>query len=562
MKAIALGSALSLIAAPSGSAVLPSNFEQQVDAIFADYSGAQPGCAVGVYRSGNLIFGKGYGLADLGTGEEITTSTVFNVASLTKQFTAFAIALLAREGRISLDSEVQTHVPELPRFQAPITIRHLVHHTSGLRDYGALFELTGWRFDQPLPRAEVLALLRRQRGLNFATGTRHEYNNSNYLLLALIVERVTGQTLAQFTQERMFRPLQMSHTLYRDDPDSPRPARAANYTRHADGQWAVNHVWDRGFGAGAVGLHTSIEDLGRWDGNSFAPTVGDAALIRTLTSPSALSSGERLDYGFGLDLSPYRGLPAVSHAGQGGGTFYLMRLPDRQLGIATLCNRYSLGPYATDSATLTWAVADLLLGPPAAGGTGGAAALAPEITMPPERLAAHVGDYWSHVGAPIRLRLQGGRLVELLEGKADPLIPVARGRFRSPDGKGTYEFSGERDHVLTYREPAVDHVFTGERRPAWTPSSAVLASTAGRYCSPEVPVCWSLLPRARSLTLRRSGFPDRVLEPAWADTFTLIDTDDIGTRTMRLGLRRASDGTITGFNLSRGRITGLVFDKR
>jgi CubicO group peptidase (beta-lactamase class C family) len=507
MRTIALWSALSLVAAPSGSADLPLNFEQRVDGIFSAYDGAQPGCAVGVYRSGDLVFGKGYGLADLGTGEKISTATVFNVASLSKQFTAFAIALLEQEGRISLDAEVQTYVPELPRFQAPITIRHLVHHTSGLRDYGALLELKGWRFDQPLARAEVLDLLKRQRDLNFAPGKRHQYNSSNYLLLALIIERVTGQSLAQFTQQRMFRPLGMSRTLYRDDPDSPRPARAANHTRRADGRWVVNHVWDRGFAAGAVGVHTSIDDLAKWDANFFAPMVGDAALIRTLTSPYSLSSGEPLEYGFGLDLSSYRGLRAVSHAGQGGGTFYLMRLPDRQLSVATLCNRYSLGPHATDSAALTWAVVDLLLDTGSEDATVAAAELLPEIQVPPDQLATYAGDYWSETGAPIRLRLEKGQLVELLEGNADPVIPIAPGRFRSPDGKATYEFSGEDNHILTYREPAIDHVVTGERRSAWTPPPAVLTGAGGRYCTAEVPVCWSLLPRSGSLTLQRQGFP-------------------------------------------------------
>jgi CubicO group peptidase (beta-lactamase class C family) len=470
MKTIALWSALSLIAAPAASADLPVDFEQQVDAVFADYDGAQPGCAVGVYRSGSLVFGKGYGLADLSTGEEISTSTVFNVASLSKQFTAFAIALLAREGRISLDAEVQTYVPELPRFEAPVTVRHLVHHTSGLRDYHALLELTGWRLDEKLSRAEALALLQRQAGLNFLPGSKYEYNNSNYLLLALIVERVTGQSLARFSDERIFQPLGMTRTLFRDDPDGPPPPRAANHTRHADGRWTVNHVLDRGFAPGAVGVHTSIEELAKWDGNFFAPKVGDAALIRTITSPSALNSGARLNYGFGLDLSPYRGLRAVSHGGIGGGSFYLLRLPDRQLSVATLCNRYSLGPHGTDSFVLTWAVVDRLLDAPSDGVMGAAAELVPEMPVPPEKLATHVGDYWRDAGAPIRLRLQEGRLVELLQGKADPLIPIAPGHFRSPDGKATYEFSGEGGHVLTYREPAIDHVVTGERRPAWTPS--------------------------------------------------------------------------------------------
>jgi CubicO group peptidase (beta-lactamase class C family) len=441
-------------------------------------------------------------------------------------------------------------------------VRHLVHHTSGLRDYHALLELTGWRLDEKLSRAEALALLQRQAGLNFLPGSKYEYNNSNYLLLALIVERVTGQSLARFSDERIFQPLGMTRTLFRDDPDGPPPPRAANHTRHADGRWTVNHVLDRGFAPGAVGVHTSIEELAKWDGNFFAPKVGDAALIRTITSPSALNSGARLNYGFGLDLSPYRGLRAVSHGGIGGGSFYLLRLPDRQLSVATLCNRYSLGPHGTDSFVLTWAVVDRLLDAPSDGVMGAAAELVPEMPVPPEKLATHVGDYWRDAGAPIRLRLQEGRLVELLQGKADPLIPIAPGHFRSPDGKATYEFSGEGGHVLTYREPAIDHLVTGERRPAWTPLTGALARAAGRYCSAEVPVCWSLLSRGRSLTLRRPGFPDRVLEPAWTDTFTLVDTDDIGTRTTRLGLRRASDGTITGFTLSRGRVTGLVFGKR
>ena len=561
MRTIALWAALSLIAGPSHPEQLPPNFEQQVDAIFADYEGAQPGCAVGVYRSGNLVFGKGYGLADLSTREDITTSTVFDVASLSKQFTAFAIALLEREGRITLDSEVQIYVPELPQFQAPITIRHLVHHTSGLRDYGSLLELTGWRFDQPLSRSEALAWIPRQRELNFAPGTRHEYSNSNYLRLALIVERVTGQSLAQFGEERMFRPLGMSRTEFRDDPDGPRPARATNYTRRADGQWTANHVWDR-VPPGSGGLHTSIEDLGKWDRNFVDPNVGDAALIRTITSPATLGTGERLDYGYGLYLSPYRGLQTVSHSGRGGGTFFLMRLPERQLSVATLCNRYSLGPHATDSAVLTFAVFDLLLDRSSDGVMTSAADLAPEIPLPTERLATYVGDYWLDAGAPIRLRLQEGRLVELLEGgKVDPLIPVAIGRFRSPDGKSTYEFSGEDDQVLKYEESANDYAVTGERRPAWVRSSVDLTEAAGRYCTAEVPVCWSLVSNGTSLTLRRPGFPDRVLEPAWRDTFTLVDTDDIGTRTMRLGLRRASDQTITGFNLSRARITGLLFER-
>lgn len=560
MKRLLASSLLFLMPVSALASEPKPGFTQRVDAIFAGHGGKQPGCAVGVYRSGQLIFAKGYGLADLGTGAPITPATLFNVASLSKQFTAFAIALLVREGRLSLDDEVQAHVPELPRFAVPMTIRHLVHHTSGLRDYGSMLELTGWRYDQRLSREQVLSLFRRQRQLNFMPGERHEYNSSNYVLLALIIERVSGQSLAAFTRQRIFGPLGMSRTIYRDDPASPRPVRATNYTRGDNGQWNVNHVWDKGYGAGAVAVHTSLEDLAGWDRNFLSPTVGDESLIRMVTTGTRLSSGKTLDYGFGVYLNAYRGLKAVSHAGQGGGTFYYMQLPEKQLSVATLCNRYSLGRHATDSAALTWAVVDLLIDNQAEPADSMADA-SPEIALPPARLAAHAGDYWRDTGAPIRIRFEGGRLVEHLNGNADPLIPTAPDRFRSPDGKARYVFSGENGQTLTYSEPSVGLVSSGTRQPPWSPSAHELARFAGTYCTSEVPVCWTLQARGGSLRLRRPGFADRTLQPAWPGTFSLVDSDDIGARTMRLTVPVTTNGEIGSFAISRGRISGLSFER-
>lgn len=345
---------------PGSNCAPPDGIARLRHALFKDFDGATPGCAVGVYRGGEIIFSKGYGLADVQAGVPITGRTVFDVASLSKQFTAFAIALLAQEGRVSLDAEVRTYVPELPWLGHPITVRHLIHHISGLREYSALLELGGWRIDDPLSKSEVLALLKRQRGLNFKPGERHEYNSTNYLLMAMIVERVSGLSFQQFTEQRIFRPLGMTSTLVRY-PGDPVPSRAVNYTGKADGNFAPNGVWDRAYGAGVVNVHTSIEDLAKWDRNFFHPLVGDPALIRTLYSPTTLNSGQRTAYAYGLDLGTHRGMRAISHGGMGGGTFHLLRLPEQKLSVAALCNRYSLGVGAPDTWTLARDVADTFL---------------------------------------------------------------------------------------------------------------------------------------------------------------------------------------------------------
>lgn len=536
--------------------------ESQIDGLFAGFDGAKPGCAVGVYRAGDVLFAKGYGLADVVANVSIGPSTVFNVASLSKQFTAFAIALLVSEGRLSLDAEVQKHVPELPRFATPITVRHLIHHTSGLRDYGSLMELTGWRLDQPLSKSDVIGMLKRQRGLNFTPGDRHEYNNTNYVLLALIVERVSGQRFRDFAADRIFRPLGMTATQVRDDPAGPTPKRAANYTLTSSGSYAANRVWDRAYAAGVSNVHTSIKDLAKWDRNFFSPTVGDDALIQTVYSPGKLSSGKSTSYAYGLELGSHRGSRTFAHSGIGGGSFYILRLPEQRLSVATLCNRYGVGPGAPDTWKLSRAVADIFLASlskPRA--IDAVPKLAPAIRVPAIELARYAGTYWRTDGPPITIRLENSQLFELSNGKPYPLIPVGEGKFRDPEGTATYTFAGPERHTLTYYEIPADYTETGERRAQWTPTLADLTLAVGRYCTPEVPVCWSLLLVGNNLVLRRAGFPDRVLSAATPNVFSVVDADEIGTRSMRMVLQRAPNASISGFSVFRGRLGGLLFER-
>jgi CubicO group peptidase (beta-lactamase class C family) len=286
----------------------------RIDAVFAAYAGHDaPGCAVGVYREGRVAFARGYGMADLERRVPITPSTLFDLGSTSKQFAAAAIALLVAEGRLAYADDVRRHVPELPDYGTPITIDHLLRHTSGLRDYIGVMVLGGRRIDDASDDQEALDAIVRQRALNFPPGARWSYSNSGYFLLSVIVKRVTGRTLAEFAKERIFDPLGMARTHFRDDHTALLEGRALAYAPGAGGRLVHDMSnWDQ-TGDGAV--WSSVEELVRWDRNFDDPQVGGAALLRDLQEPGRLADGSPIDYARGLTVDRYRGLPRVHHGG-------------------------------------------------------------------------------------------------------------------------------------------------------------------------------------------------------------------------------------------------------
>lgn len=560
---LAVASACTLVAAPAAVANWPSaeTVEPRVDRLFSEYDRPNgPGCAVGVYNVGRTLFAKGYGQADIAARRPITPKSVFNIASMTKQFTAFAIALLESEGKVSFDAPVRQYVPELPEFGSPVTVRHLIHHTSGLRDFGALMELRGWQLDQEFSRAALLKLLARQRELNFAPGTSHEYGNTNYALLGIIIERVSGRPYGDFLAERIFRPLGMAGSGYREKAPVT-VTLAYNYAPSDHGHF-INHVWARANVPGFANVYSSIEDLARWDGNFFRTRVGDRSLIQRIYLPGRLISGEQTGYAYGLYSGTYRGLKTIEHGGLGGGSFHLVRFPDEQLSVAALCNEYGVGPKAPNSFALSHSVADLFLPRPGPGSrVPKAEVAAPPIAMSRAELEKYVGDYWvADEGTPISLRLTDSGLAELYGGKFYPLVPVGPGLFRDKENPAVYRFSGPNRSVLTYDEPANDFSRRGERRAAWSPAPHDLHSLAGRYCSSEVDVCWSIERSGAQLWLVRAGFPRQVLNPAFADTFQLVENHWIGARNVRITLERHGQSGFSGFRVSRGRVRNLLFE--
>ncbi len=316
---------------------LDTGYAARIDAIFAPYTAAgSPGCAVGVYRDGEVAFARGYGLADLQHGTPITPSTPFTTGSLSKQFTAAAVMWLAREGKLSLDDLVRTHVPEL-RDAGPVTVRQMIHHTSGLRDFWALVDLSGRRFDDGYRTSDVLELASRQQALNFLPGSEYAYSNTSYILLGLIVERVSGRSLRAFADSVFFKPLGMPVTRFLDDHTELITGRAGAYSPRADGGWQLN-VWANDL-VGQGGLVTTLEELQRWDENAYSGRVGGAQFVRALEVPGQLANDSLLRYAYGVNVSTWRGQREISHTGSTGGfRSALYRYPDVHTSVALLCN--------------------------------------------------------------------------------------------------------------------------------------------------------------------------------------------------------------------------------
>lgn len=286
----------------------------QVDKLFAPWDKPNsPGCALAVVRDARIIYSRGYGMADLEHEVPITPVSTFYIGSLSKQFTAMAVALLAQQGTLSLDDDIHKYLPELPSYDKPITIRHLIHHTSGLPEYIPLLARAGWRPDAPFGNQDALQIVARERHLNFEPGEQFAYSNTGYTLLAVIVERAARVRLDEFADARIFSPLDMKDTHFHADATRLVKRRAYAYEPSPGGGLRLGPPVPTRVGAG--GIFTTVEDLARWDQNFYDARVGGESLIREITTPGTLNSGRQLEYAFGLEIRDYCGLRVVEHGG-------------------------------------------------------------------------------------------------------------------------------------------------------------------------------------------------------------------------------------------------------
>lgn len=524
----------------SSAAGLSAVTRAKIDAVFSDFNAHTPGCVLGVVRSGTLVYAHGYGMARLEENVPLTPESVLEIGSVSKQFTAASIFLLEHEGKLSLDDGVRKYIPELPTYDRPVTIRELLHHTSGIRDVISLMSMSGIPFDDFASESDALAMIARQRELNFEPNSRYMYSNSGYVLLSQIVKRVSGMPLAQFAKKNIFIPLGMTHTLIVDDHTLVIPGRSGTYApQESGGGFEIDMSnWEQ-TGDGAV--DTTVGDLARWDRNFDHPVVGGKWLIDELETQGVLNDGKKIDYAAGLVIGTYRGLRIVGHGGAWQGfRAQFERFPDQELTLITLCNVGNANPGArTDK------VADILL----------ASQMAPapqhtRVSLSDDQLRQYEGLYWSETDRDVRrvefrdhkLFLQSGY------GPGIGLVPFANGGFGlGPDmGNTTLRFTqnaGRQQMVLPGGGETLDRV-----EPA-RPTENQMRAMAGHYRSNELQVTWTLALEGAGLVLHADGAnPNKVssdrtydLVPAVSDVFTagpyVIEFD---SDSMRVSVGRAA----------------------
>lgn len=433
---------LTLLAAAPTPADVPPDLAAKVDAVFAEVDSTRsPGAAVAVVKNGALVLARGYGMADLEHGVPITSKTRFDVASVGKQFTAFAALRLAEQGKLDLDADYRDFLPEMPDYGPTITVRHLIHHTSGIRDYFALLGLMGVRpGEDSIRQSDVLRVLAAQRALNFEPGSEYLYSNSGYVLLATIVERVSGKPFHDWVDEHLFDPLGMHDTELGDDYQRIIPDRAESYAPSGGGfvNARTNYA---AYGPGLT--YTHVEDLARWLAHLGDPKVGDASTIEAMLTTRPLNDGKPNDYAFGLHVAEHRGHRSADHSGSWAGyRTFLLWFPNEKLGVVVLSNLAGF-----DAAGKARAVADAALGeqpepsPPTLDQAAGAPArtlarrlrqAADAPTPTPEALDVYAGRYVSpELETAYTLRVEQGALVAAHPRHgAIPLEPEAEGRFR------------------------------------------------------------------------------------------------------------------------------------
>ena len=327
----------------AGDPASSSDLARGIDAVFADLDRpGSPGAAVSVVRDGEIIHSRGYGYAQIELGVPVTPNTVFHVASVSKQFTAMAVTMLAAEEALSLDDPVQAHLEFVPEFEHPVTVRQMIHHTSGIRDQWQLLGISGWRLDDVITTEQILRLMSRQRELNFVPGSEYLYSNMGYTLLAQTAAAVSGMSFPEFTAARIFRPLGMDRTHFHDDHEHMVPDRAYSYrpapTDEEGGAEFTKAVLSYA-NAGATSLFTTADDLARWLDNFRHETIGGPRVMELMTTRGVLNSGDTIPYAHGLSTGDHRGLRTIGHGGADAGfRTQAIWYPEADVGVVVLTN--------------------------------------------------------------------------------------------------------------------------------------------------------------------------------------------------------------------------------
>lgn len=482
--------------------------QPKVDQVFAAYDKAgSPGCALGVIQDGDFIYRKGYGEASLELGVPLSPQSVFYMGSVSKQFTAASVVLLSEQGRLSLDDDIHKYIPELPDYGHPITLREMLHHTSGLRDFLTLTEISGRHYSDIHSEAEMLNLVERQKGLNNIPGDEYIYSNTNYFLLGEVVKRVSKKPLAEFAAENIFQPLGMTHTRFYDDRTVVVPGRVAAYAPGDNGKFLVD--WSTSYDAvGAGGLMSTVDDLLLWDRNFYNNKLGKGPLIQEMETRGVLNDGQKISYALGLVIGTYRGLPTVEHEGAlFGYRTVISRFPEQHFTVVALCNVSS-----AQTSSLAHKVADVYL----------AKDLSPQPNTSQTPNGPNFPDPGRFAGIYLDTHKQLLNSFTAADGnlmyRNTKLRRVGANQFKG-GGTGTITFDGSHGSMKATIETDNGTAFTGSRIEEPRLSAATLAEFVGQYKSGELDATYNLSMDKGILTLRCNWNPPLKLTPIAQDEF-------------------------------------------
>jgi CubicO group peptidase (beta-lactamase class C family) len=500
------------------------------------YVAPAPGCAAAVSLNGDVVFEKAFGLADMEHNVPNTTQTIFESGSVAKQFTAAALVLLQQDGKLSIDDPVKKYIPELPDYGSPLTIRHLLNHTAGLRDWGTVMSLTGaGRGERVINQDLALDVITHQRALDFTPGSEYSYSNSGYNLAAIIVERVSKQKFPAFVEERLFKPLGMKNSSWRDDYQRIVPGRAQAYSRQGSGPWRLTMPFMNVYGNG--GMLTTVGDWIKWNVMLDSQSLG-APLVNALETRGVLSDGRKISYALGLTVNNYKGLKDVSHGGATAGyQTFLVRYPDNKVSVAVMCNGTS--PSAEG---ITASIRDEIFGPyPDAPKTERA-------KVSEEELKKFVGIWRNEkTHIPARFGLQNG----IPGWRGARLVPMGGGEFTA--GENRLKFILDKDGKPTAAETvdAEGEVRRWLPEKEWTPTPADLESFKGDWFSDEAGATLTVAVDADKVFIKQRPVTSLQMQPLYKDHFAV--------QGYFVWFTRDQNGKVNGMHVGASRIRDMPF---
>lgn len=537
-----------------GSFLLADEKTDKVDKVFAAWdTTTTPGAALAVIKDGQIIYERGYGMAKIEDGIVMTPQKIFDIGSTSKQFTAACLAILIRQGKVGLDDDIRKYFPEMRQYEKPLFVKHLIYHTSGLRDYNGLLALAGFRPESDCPNVdEALEVIFKQKRLNYPPGEEFSYTNTGYFLIGQIVERVSGKSLNAFARENIFEPLGLTHTLFQEDHAQIIKNRATGYEPSEKGYKINMSNWDE---TGDGNIYTSVEDLALWDQAFYNYKLGKD-LMDLLHTTGVLNNGKKLDYAFGLFIGEHKGLKTVSHGGAWAGfRAGFVRFPEQKFSVICLTNLVTQNPD-----NLCYKVADIYLADLLKEKQKEEKKKAEPIALSKQEFEEKVGNYQDQrFGTWISILMKEEKLKLAAMGMELALAPISKTVFEALDAPAeiSLEFVPDSRGKLTkvaLKLANVERYNLVKAAPLAPLTTAQLKEYAGDYVSEELlNAKYRLVVEKDSLVLKFRSAPPKPFKSMAPDKFSqgMINLDFF-----RKGKK------MTGFNLNIGRVANIEFVKK